>query len=498
MPTGDPLQPRGAAPSDDELSSAVADHVRSLAVPPGLVEAGWRRRPRPAVRFAPDRGRPARRPSPLAAGAAVAVVALVAGALWVGAQAERRTAASPSAPAPTAVATVLPSASPSSPSPTATATLAAPDLAGYAWFAVSFDGGCPAGSASEPLSGCSGSSAARPGRFELFAGTLDGRTTLHVARTLPGSARLWVGRGSQSFGAGPFGGRIVYTVFDGSRTEVHVVDAATGRDDRRAILRVAVDSAVLDASTGALYLGELDTSARRDLGVWRLPQGSGAPEVVVAPTGHAYTGPQEWVRGLFISADGSRLLVRDCEDGSCALRAYRTSDGSQTASATLAGSSDVFGLAGSEAVGLFGCRGDACSVGALDLDTGKVRTLTDDRCALSGYGVLGAEADGTPVLLVPAFPGCGPDGTVLSVDLAGGGSKALWSPPAADASTGAVLTLAGQLPGVQGYDAPVGWMLVAPSSELWRTNHTGSLQPALVGLSGIQTLTIAVQPAFGE
>ena len=219
---------------------------------------------------------------------------------------------------------------------------------------------------------------------------------------------------------------------------------------------------------------------------------------VVAPTGHAYTGPQEWARGLFISADGSRLLVRDCEDGSCALRAYRTSDGSQTASATLAGSSDVFGLTDSEAVGLLGCRGGACAVGALDLDTGLVRTLTDDRCALSGYGVLGAEADGTPVLLVPAFPGCGPDGTVLSVDVAGGDSKALWSPPAPDPTTGAVLTLAGESGPAQGYEAPPGWMLVAPSSELRRTNHTGSLQPALVGLSGSETLAIEVQPSFGE
>jgi hypothetical protein len=496
MPTGDPLEPRGAAPSDDELSRAVADHVRSLAVPPGLVEAGWRRRP--AVRFAPDRGRPARRSFPVAAAAAVVVVALVAGAIWVGAQADRRTAASPSVPAPTAVATVLPSASQSYPSPTATATLAAPDLAGYAWFTASFDGGCPAGSAPEPLSGCSGSPTARAGSFELFVGTLDGRTTLHVVRTLPGSARLWVGRGSQSFAAGPFGGRVLYTLFDGSRTEVHVVDAATGRDDTRATVRAAVDGAVLDASTGALYLGELDASGRRDLGVWRLSPGSGAPVAVVAAAGHAYTGPQEWARGLFTSADGSRLLVRDCEDGSCTLRAYRTADGSQTASATLGGSSDVFGITGSEAVGLLGCRGDACSVGALDLDTGRVRTLTDDRCALSGYGVLAAEPDGTPVLLVPAFPGCGPDGTVLSVDFAGGGSKAIWSPPAADPSTGAVLTLAGQMPGVQGYDAPVGWMLVAPSSELWRTNQTGSLQSALVDLSGGETLEIAVQPSFGH
>jgi hypothetical protein len=373
-----------------------------------------------------------------------------------------------------------------------------PDLAGNAWFTASFFGGCPGGSPSEPLSACSGSSAARAGRFELFVGTLDGRTALHVVRPLPVTARLWVGRGSQSFGAGPFGGKVVYTVFDGSRTEVHVVDAATGQDDARATVRAAVDGAVLDASTGALYLGELDVAQRRDLGVWRLDPGSNAAEAVVPAADHAYTGPQEWGRGLFISADGSRLLVRDCEDGSCTLRAYRTSDVAQTASATLVGSSDVFGVTGSEAVGLLGCRGAACSVGALDLDTGRVRTLTGDRCALNGPGVIAAEADGTPVLLVPAAPGCGAAGSVLAVDLAGGGAQALWSPPPADPATGAVLTLAGQMEDVQGYGVPAGWMLVAPASELWRWNPPGSLTPALVGLSGGQTLPIAVQPSFGE
>jgi hypothetical protein len=116
MPTGDPLDSGAAgAVGQDEamLGRVVANHVRSIAVPPGLAADGWRPRNRPAVRLASDRSARGGGQSPLATLAAAAVVVLAAGAVWLGVQGDRR-AASHSAPPASAAARVDASSPPAS------------------------------------------------------------------------------------------------------------------------------------------------------------------------------------------------------------------------------------------------------------------------------------------------------------------------------------------------------------------------------------------------
>jgi hypothetical protein len=385
---------------------------------------------------------------------------------------------------PAASAMVAPSAAP------------ALDLSTRPWYTMSAIGGCPANAPAEPLSACSGGGPSRPGYLELFAGTLDGRTRVHVNRSLPVSAGLWVGRGSLPSGSGPYGTKILYWLYDGTQSELHVADAVSGRDDTVLTTRAVIYGAVLDPASGAVYYNPLDASSRHDLGVWRLDAGATAPTFLVPPASHAYTGSQQWDRQLLLTPDGTRLVVRDCENLSCAVAVYRTDDGALVATAT--GLDTVYGATDTELIVGLGC-GSGCAVGAVDLASGRVRTVTSDACAASGGGVLGASSDGSPVLLVSASTaaGCGDDGAVLSVDLTTGSVGTVWAGAAPKAS-GDGLVLAPVMDGYQGYVTPAGWGLLAPGGNLAWTNHTGSLVPLLVSLSGGTELPLAVQPVFSH
>lgn len=117
MPTGDPRDARAAAALDHDdaaLGRIVADHVRSIAVPPGLAADGWRPSSRPVVRLASAGSARGGGLSPLATLAAVAVLVVAAGAVWLGQQ-DDRTAASASAP-PASAASGMDASSPPAPS----------------------------------------------------------------------------------------------------------------------------------------------------------------------------------------------------------------------------------------------------------------------------------------------------------------------------------------------------------------------------------------------
>lgn len=407
-------------------------------------------------------------------------------------------ATEPPQPSSTMEPSVRPTAETSVPTaPSATAPPAGPsDLAGAPWYVMQFFSGCPANVVPEPVWQCSGGGPARDGFLELRAGTLDGRAPAHVVKPLPASARLWSGLGSQASASGPFGSTVLYWFWDGRRSELHAVDAVTGADRRLLRIGDIVYGAVLDPATSAVYFGELDAATRRDRGVWRLAAGSGAgPARVVAPQRHRYTGSEQWQRRLYLTPDGARLVVMDCEDLACGVSVRRAADGVQVASAQVRGRGGATGATDADLVGVE-C-GSGCSVGAVDLGTGRVRTVTEEPCAASGYGVLGAASDGRPLVVAHAAagPACGPEGTVVTVDLASGLVRTAWSGAPADPA-GATLRLAIQAEGVVGYSAPAGWALLAPDGLLARSAASGALRPALVRLVDGTLVPVPFAPPF--
>ncbi len=387
---------------------------------------------------------------------------------------------------PAASAMVAPSAAP------------ALDLSTRPWYTMSADGGCPANAPAEPLSACSGGGPSRPGYLELFAGTLDGRTSVHVNRSLPVSAGLWVGRGSLPSASGPYGTKILYWLYDGTQSELHVADAVSGRDDTVLTTPNVIDGAVMDPASGTVYFNPLDATGRRDLGIWRLAAGATAPTRLLPPASHAYTGSQQWDRQLLLTPDGTRLVVRDCENLSCTVAVYRAADGVLVTRTTGLAPDAAYGVTDTELIVGLGC-GSGCAIGAVDLASGGVRTITSDPCTASGTGLLGATSGGSPVLLVSAAAGgsCVANGALLSVDLTSG-SVGTVRAGAASGASGDGLGLAITMDGYQGYAAPAGWALLAPGGSLARTNHTGSLVPHLVSLSGGADVPLAVQPVLSH
>ncbi len=496
----------GQEPDDGQVGRAVAAYVESVRVPVGLLEADWRSRRRLRLAWAGASPGTSRRASGLTALAAVAAVSVIAVVIGLAGRQPLPEAASAPAggtlpPFSASIPSVLLSSLSPAPSSVSPSIQAAPALGGAAWFSMAGFGGCPANSTSEPLSACSGTTKAVPGSLELFAGTLDGRTTLHVTRSLPVSAHLWVGRGSQPDAAGPFDGKVLYNLFDGSRSELHVVDAASGSDETVVTTDNVVYNAVLDPSSGTVFFGQLDPSTRHDLGVWRVRLGGSAqPELFVRAAAHNYGGSWQWSRTLLITPSGSRLLIRDCQDASCDVSVFATGDSHLISSANGLRDDAVFGVTDASLVGILACAGSPCGVSSLDLASGQVRTLTDDPCALSGTGVLAARTDGTPVLLVssPNRAGCPSAGSVLALELTGSLPEVVWGPGAEDPNTGGSLSLALKEHGSQGYEVPDGWLLVAPNQELALTNHTGSLVPQLISLSGGGSVSLSVQPTFAH
>ena len=485
----------GQGPDDDSrLGEMVSYYVREIEVPRAVGASGWSRRVRGTVRWA---GRePAHRTRRGASAAVVLAVAALAAVLGATGLALRQSPpATTPVPAPTANAVA--SVQPGSPSAQPTATASAPQLGDSAWFAMSSDGGCPDMVVPpEPLWGCSGSTKGRDGYMKLLVGTLDGRVAARVSRSLPASAHLWTGRGSLPGASGPFGGRVLYHLFDGSRSELHIVDASDGQDALLLTTPNMIDNAVLDPASGTVFYGMLDAARRRDSGVWSLRNG-GVPRLfLAAANGLAYTGSQQWHRSLALTPDGSRLVVLDCQAAECAAAVYSTVDGHEVASAIGLRDDAVFGVTNTDLVGIFRCDGGHCSIDAVDLASGALRTVSSDPCLISGTGVLGKRADGSDVLLVSAAgsAGCAAAGSVLAVSLDDGSASQAWTPGPPDAATGSIVMLASASEDSQGYDTPAGWFLVAPGEALYRTNQTGSLRPALVNVSdGTQ---LALEMAF--
>jgi hypothetical protein len=484
-------------PDDDgRLGEMVSDYVRTIEVPRAVGDSGWHRRVRGTVRWFGGERAASRWGASAAVVLAVAALAVVLGATGL---ALRQASPATGSAVPSLPASVAGSVPPASSSSRPSSTPPPPQPGDLAWFAMSFDGGCPdVVVPPEPLWGCSGSTQGRDGYLELLVGTLDGRITSRVSRTLPASARLWTGRGSLPGAAGPFGGRVLYHLFDGSRSEIHVVDASDGRDDLVLTTSNVVYNSVLDPASGTIFYGMLDAGHRHDLGVWRLRAGGMPEPFLPAARELRYSGSQQWHRSLALTPDGSRLVVVDCQTTECAAAVYSTGDGHELASADGLRDDALFGATNADLLGIFRCDGGPCSIDAVDLASGGLRTVASDPCLLSGTGILGKRADGSDVLLVTAAsgPACPAPGSVLEISLDDGSAARVWTPGLPDAATGANLTLAYAAQDSQGYATPAGWFLVAPNEALYRTNQTGSLQPALVSLSNGAQLGLEMDIRF--
>ena len=225
--------------------------------------------------------------------------------------------------------------------------------------------------------------------------------------------------------------------------------------------------AAFDHRRQRLFYGLLEPENRRDLGIWALDLGSGeTPKRLAAAREPLEDVPgYSWNRSLYLTPDGTRLVVRECQSFACAVRVYSASDGRLETEVVGLRDDAVFGITSHELVGVLTCD-PACAISALDLSTGSARTISADPCMLSGSGLIGRVAGGSDLLLVESTgdSACPTRPSVLAQPIGDAVSDLAWR--GASASEGGQelgLAVRGSR---QGYSLPDGWFLLAPAQDL--------------------------------
>src|SRR3954453_1092142 len=190
----------------------------------------------------------------------------------------------------------------------------------------------------------------------VIAGTAAGRA---FAITLPVESSVSAATGDA----------LVYSRAVGGKSEVHLVDLASGCDAVLAKPPGTVRSAVLDPSASAVYIHSVTYPSRADAGVSRYPL-DGTPSRLVVPA-----LPEDADFGLTFgtqlgwSTDGATLFVHSCGAQECRTRLLDVATGSVT-TIDRRGHGQMIGLTPQHLVTYGACTGLPCMVISGDLVTG--------------------------------------------------------------------------------------------------------------------------------
>lgn len=203
---------------------------------------------------------------------------------------------------------------------------------------------------------------------------------------------------AESFVGPALGGAVVYTQVTGGKSEVRVIDVATGCDMVIARPRGIVRSALLAPDGRAVYVHSV-TGDRRDMGVSRHSLGWRRSHAVVPPlSDDARFGPTFGTQ-LALSADGATLAVQSCAAFLCRTRLADLDSGA--ISTYDEGHGALVGVTGSKLITFGLCPGLPCSVIATDRTTGEATVVADEAWSAS----LESRADGSALLSIETAAG---------------------------------------------------------------------------------------------
>jgi hypothetical protein len=180
----------------------------------------------------------------------------------------------------------------------------------------------------------------------------------------------------------PAGDALVYTRAIAGKSEVHVVDLATGCDATLARPAGTARSAVLDPSGSAVYVHGVTFPARADAGVVRYALDGSADQRVVLPLPDDARFGLTFGTQLGWSTDGSTLFVHSCGAYECRTRLLDVASGS-VSTVDSRGHGQIIGVTPAHLVTYGACTGLPCPVISHDLATGSEETVANVAWATS-------------------------------------------------------------------------------------------------------------------
>ena len=181
------------------------------------------------------------------------------------------------------------------------------------------------------------------------------------------------------------GDALVYTRATGGKSEVHLVDLATGCDALLARPGGTARSAVLGPAADVVYVHSVSFPARADLGVARYALDGSSSQPVVPPLPGDDRFGVTFGTQLGWSTDGATLFVQSCGASQCRTRLLDVAAGSITLF-DADGQGQIIGVTPNHLVTYAGCGGLPCGVLSIDRATGATATLADEAWSASFDG----------------------------------------------------------------------------------------------------------------
>ena len=182
---------------------------------------------------------------------------------------------------------------------------------------------------------------------------------------------------AESFVAQPLGDALVYTISTAGRSEVHLIDLASGCDALIARPAGVTRSAILDASGSAVYVHSVTFPGRSDAGVTRYALDGSPGQQVVPPLPDDARFGLTFGTQLGWSSEGSALFVQSCAIDACRTRLLDVaSTGVVTFDAD--GQGPIVGVTPQHVVTFAECDGLPCAVLSIDRNNASISTVADE------------------------------------------------------------------------------------------------------------------------
>lgn len=304
--------------------------------------------------------------------------------------------------------------------------------------------------------------------FDLDVGTLDGRLTRTVNGRFGPLTPATAFQGALAIAIGPYGDVVFFAFWDGRTSELHAISVTSGADELLLRRDDIIHALAFDARTDSVILLTLDPQTRRDTSLDRIARSHpNEQESIALPGVGPLAGEQIWTR-LWVTPDGSRLVVVDCPSNCHA--SVLTLQGAAPVPRFGLGTGDVVDVTDGAIVTLFDCD-PPCPATRYDLASGDPEPVG----IFCKAGVI-TRVQGRPALISdwPTRAGC--RDAIYNVgrtDIASGEREGIVQSPDRKRI---IVTI----DATQGAAIPDGWFLLGPGGELVGSGDDMLLPPLLV------------------
>ena len=378
-----------------------------------------------------------------------------------------------------------------SPSPAATEVVIAPstpDLSQLGWFSMKAYFGCAksaGATTTEAIDPCADPGYPRDAGWKLTVGLFNGqRRTLEKSfQGVRDPAVFWR---AMPFGAMVGNDTVLFGYFNGRQSELSLHTVSPPSDELLFQSDRPISAAVMHLASGRFYAALVEPDGRRDAGIWVGRQGDSDTKLLVAPRSDVAADQQinGWERSLYLTPDGSRLAIVDCQNRVCDVRIHDAQSGALLVERPDLRQDVVFGITDTALYGIFSCPTRPCGISALSLTSGELAPLPVTGCA-TGTGVVGSVELNRPALfLTIQSPDCGGRTVVLVFD------QAVPAVPTAELAGEQGAELVPITSGL-GYTSPPGWALVGIGGEMVPVEPDGP-GPWLLPIDGNQAINLGL------